>query len=94
MAFRQLLALIGTNGAGVGTSSLARYDTAVTAMHKDPAAQAALDVLMNGLYKAMQEESAGFLDCEGSALYLLQSASNHSCTVKKYSLYFLGRAGG
>jgi hypothetical protein len=80
------LALIGTNGAGVGTSSLAAYDKAVTALPKPPAAQAALDGLMDGLYEAMQDESAGFLDCEGSALFLAQSACNHSCVVRRVLL--------
>ena len=41
----------------------------------------ALDKLMDGLYEVIQEETAGFLDCEGSGLYFLQSACNHSCEV-------------
>ena len=42
-----------------------------------------LDTLMENVYELLQEETTGFLDCEGSGLYFAQSACNHSCEVCK-----------
>eukprot|EP00052_Salpingoeca_macrocollata_P011322 m.87129 g.87129 ORF g.87129 m.87129 type:complete len:428 (-) comp18005_c0_seq1:37-1320(-) len=77
--FRSLLAMIGTNGAGIGTSSIAAYDRVLTALPLPEAEKAEIEEQMNSLYEVMQDVSGGFLDCEGSGLFETHSACNHSC---------------
>ncbi|KAK3919604.1 SET and MYND domain-containing protein 5 [Frankliniella fusca] len=77
--FRSLVALVGTNGQGVGTSSLSEWVKKVSALSLAPPDKQALDVFINKLYDDLEEVVGSFLNCEGSALYSLQSSCNHSC---------------
>ncbi|XP_076103229.1 protein-lysine N-trimethyltransferase SMYD5-like [Mytilus galloprovincialis] len=77
--FRSLFALIGTNGQGIGSSSISVWvknceDLAIPDEEKEQ-----LDAFIDQLYEDMDKVSGTFLDCEGSGLYLLQSTCNHSC---------------
>jgi len=78
--FQSLLALIGTNGQGIGTSSLSVYVhnlENLSDISQDE--QQALDVFIDQLYEEVDKVSGQFLNCEGSGLYALQSSCNHSC---------------
>ncbi len=73
--FRSLLALIGRNGQGVGTSSFSAWLTNVDNDGK----MEDVEPLVDSIYEAMEAESGMFLNVDGSALYARQSACNHSC---------------
>ncbi|XP_072178029.1 protein-lysine N-trimethyltransferase SMYD5-like [Diadema setosum] len=75
-----LFALIGMNGQGVGSSSLSVYVHNCDALDLPEEERGKLDQFIDQLYVAMEKESGSFLNCEGSALYRLQSCCNHSCT--------------
>lgn len=88
--FCTLMALIGTNGQGIGTSPLAMWVNAVLeqAMSDDERHQ--LDLFIDKLYQYVEEESGTFLNTEGSGLYQLQSSSNHSCSPNAESTFPYG----
>ncbi|XP_014472258.1 PREDICTED: SET and MYND domain-containing protein 5 [Dinoponera quadriceps] len=77
--FRSLLALVGTNAQGIGTSAFSRWVRNVSALdlHKDQ--RIYIDKLIDRIYDEMEEVVGSFLNNEGSGLYILQSAVNHSC---------------
>ncbi|XP_032674612.1 SET and MYND domain-containing protein 5 [Odontomachus brunneus] len=77
--FRSLLALVGTNAQGIGTSAFSRWVKNVSALdlHKDQ--RIYIDKLIDRIYDDMEEVVGSFLNNEGSGLYILQSAVNHSC---------------
>ncbi|KAK3733768.1 hypothetical protein RRG08_026879 [Elysia crispata] len=77
--FNSLFALIGTNGQGIGTSSFSRWVKATERLQLGDAEKEQLDDTIDKLYERLEEVSGSFLDCEGSGLYQLQSAANHSC---------------
>lgn len=77
--FRTLLALIGTNGQGVATSAISIWVKNCTDLPLPDHEKAELDKFIDQLYDDLDKESGTFLDNEGSALYALQSACNHSC---------------
>ncbi|XP_077136505.1 protein-lysine N-trimethyltransferase SMYD5 [Ranitomeya variabilis] len=77
--FRSLFALVGTNGQGIGTSSLSQWVHACDALELPADERERLDALIDQLYKDIEKETGEFLNCEGSGLYLLQSCCNHSC---------------
>ncbi|XP_055607025.1 histone-lysine N-trimethyltransferase SMYD5 [Uranotaenia lowii] len=78
--FHALLALIGTNGQGIGTSSFAEWVRNVTDLENlKEENRESLDNLIDTLYKKLDEVAGCFLNNEGSALYSLQSKINHSC---------------
>ncbi|KAM9329055.1 protein-lysine N-trimethyltransferase SMYD5 [Gastrophryne carolinensis] len=77
--FRSLFALVGTNGQGIGTSSLSQWVHACDALEIPNQERERLDTLIDQLYKDIEKETGEFLNCEGSGLYLLQSCCNHSC---------------
>ncbi|OCT99112.1 hypothetical protein XELAEV_18004903mg [Xenopus laevis] len=77
--FRSLFALVGTNGQGIGTSSLSQWVHACDALELPPRDREKLDALIDQLYKDIEKVTGEFLNCEGSGLYLLQSCCNHSC---------------
>uniref|UniRef100_UPI00358F9C9F histone-lysine N-trimethyltransferase SMYD5 isoform X2 n=1 Tax=Myxine glutinosa TaxID=7769 RepID=UPI00358F9C9F len=77
--FRSLFALIGTNGQGIGTSALGAWGRACDECVLPPSERANLDKFIVQLYDSLHQNAGGFLDCEGSGLYVLQSCCNHSC---------------
>ncbi|XP_032094190.1 SET and MYND domain-containing protein 5 [Thamnophis elegans] len=77
--FRSLFALVGTNGQGIGTSSLSQWVRACDALELPPQEREQLDAFIDQLYKDIEKETGDFLNCEGSGLYVLQSCCNHSC---------------
>ncbi|XP_043544872.1 SET and MYND domain-containing protein 5 isoform X1 [Chiloscyllium plagiosum] len=77
--FRSLFALVGTNGQGIGTSSLSQWVHGCDALQLPAQVREELDAFIDQLYKDIEKESGEFLNCEGSGLYVLQSCCNHSC---------------
>uniref|UniRef100_A0A671RAL4 SET and MYND domain-containing protein 5-like n=1 Tax=Sinocyclocheilus anshuiensis TaxID=1608454 RepID=A0A671RAL4_9TELE len=79
--FRSLFSLVGTNGQGIGTSSLSQWVHACDALELPSQQREQLDAFIDQLYKDIDTETGDFLNCEGSGLFLLQSLSscNHSC---------------
>ncbi|XP_060684069.1 histone-lysine N-trimethyltransferase SMYD5 isoform X1 [Hemiscyllium ocellatum] len=77
--FRSLFALVGTNGQGIGTSSLSQWVHGCDALQLPAQLREELDAFIDQLYKDIEKESGEFLNCEGSGLYVLQSCCNHSC---------------
>ncbi|CAG08321.1 unnamed protein product [Tetraodon nigroviridis] len=77
--FLSLFALVGTNGQGIGTSSLSQWVHACDAMQLPAQQREQLDSFIDQLYKDIEKETGDFLNCEGSGLFLLQSSCNHSC---------------
>lgn len=78
--FASLLAMLGTNQQGIGTSAIdtwVRFCDNVSDL-KDVDKEE-LDDFIDKLYDKMYEISGEFLNCEGSGLYRKQSACNHSC---------------
>ncbi|KAI5626812.1 SET and MYND domain-containing protein 5 [Silurus asotus] len=72
--FRSLFALIGTNGQGIGTSSLSQWVHACDALELPHQQREQLDAFIDQLYKDIDKETGDFLNCEGSGLFLLQSS--------------------
>ncbi|XP_063614347.1 histone-lysine N-trimethyltransferase SMYD5-like isoform X4 [Penaeus indicus] len=77
--FRSLVALVGTNGQGIGTSPLSRWVRNCDALEISAEEREKLDQLIDNIYDQLDKEAGGFLNNEGSGLYPLQSACNHSC---------------
>ncbi|GFO21323.1 SET and MYND domain-containing protein 5 [Plakobranchus ocellatus] len=77
--FNSLFALIGTNGQGIGSSSFSRWVKATERLQLGDAEKQQLEDTIEKVYDVLEEVSGAFLDCEGSGLYQLQSAANHSC---------------
>ncbi|KAK9398556.1 SET and MYND domain-containing protein 5 [Crotalus adamanteus] len=77
--FRTLFALVGTNGQGIGTSSLSQWVRACDALELPTQEREQLDAFIDQLYKDIEKETGDFLNCEGAGLYVLQSCCNHSC---------------
>ncbi len=82
--FRSLFALIGRNGQGIGTSSFSVWVQNVMDQFPD---DSEADKLIDKIYEAMEKESGDFLNNEGSALYAVQSACNHSCAPNSTSTF-------
>ncbi|XP_039257819.2 protein-lysine N-trimethyltransferase SMYD5-like [Styela clava] len=77
--FRSLLALLGTNQQGVGSSSLSTWVKNCDELSLDEKERTKLDNFIDELYEKLEEVSGDFLNCEGVGLYKLQSSCNHSC---------------
>ncbi|XP_066595985.1 histone-lysine N-trimethyltransferase SMYD5 isoform X2 [Prorops nasuta] len=77
--FRSLLALVGTNGQGIGTSPFSRWVKNVSALELPKEERIQVDKLIDRIYDDMEEVVGSFLNNEGSGLYVLQSSINHSC---------------
>ncbi|XP_054584475.1 histone-lysine N-trimethyltransferase SMYD5 isoform X2 [Eptesicus fuscus] len=73
--FRSLFALVGTNGQGIGTSSLSQWVHACDALELKPQDREQLDAFIDQLYKDIEAATGEFLNCEGSGLFVLQSCS-------------------
>ncbi|KAJ1212993.1 hypothetical protein NDU88_000632 [Pleurodeles waltl] len=77
--FQSLFALVGTNGQGIGTSSLSQWVHGCDALDVQAPEREQLDSFIDQLYKDIEKVTGEFLNCEGSGLYMLQSCCNHSC---------------
>ncbi|KAF5280619.1 hypothetical protein FQA39_LY05267 [Lamprigera yunnana] len=77
--FVSLLALIGTNGQGVGTSAVSQWVTKSSELSLPDVDKNYLDSFIDKLYEDMDKFSGNFLNNEGVALFPLQSTANHSC---------------
>jgi len=91
--FRSLFAMIGTNGQGIGTSSLSVWVKNCDDLDLAACDRERLDSYIDDLYTSIEEADRvydedgmeiectqdAFLNCEGSGLYVTQSAANHSC---------------
>lgn len=77
--FRSLVALVGTNGQGIGTSPLSRWVRNCDNLEVPDEERKKLNDLIDDVYEQLEKEAGGFLNNEGSGLYPLQSSCNHSC---------------
>lgn len=77
--FKCLLALVGTNGQGIGTSAFSCWVKNVSALELPDDQRMQVDKLIDRIYDEMDEVVGTFLNNEGSGLYTLQSTINHSC---------------
>ncbi|XP_035731082.1 SET and MYND domain-containing protein 5-like isoform X2 [Vespa mandarinia] len=77
--FRSLLALVGTNGQGIGTNAFAQWVGNVNVLKLPKDEKIHINKFINRLYDDMKEVVGSFLNNEGSGLYVLQSKINHSC---------------
>jgi len=79
--FASLFAMVGRNGQGIGTSPFSQYVKRVENLSRlKPKEREEVDSLIDVIYGAI-ENFAGmqFIDSEGSGLYWMHSAANHSC---------------
>ncbi|CAK1585579.1 unnamed protein product [Parnassius mnemosyne] len=88
--FCSLMALVGTNGQGIGTSPLALWVNSVLEITMSDDERQQLDLFIDKLYQYVEEESGTFLNTEGSGLFCLQSACNHSCDPNAESSFPYG----
>lgn len=78
--FTSLLALIGKNGQGIGTSAFSKWaDNCERLVANNPAECERINRLVESLFNEMDQVSGPFLNNEGSGLYELHSTINHSC---------------
>ncbi|XP_045449804.1 histone-lysine N-trimethyltransferase SMYD5 [Melitaea cinxia] len=77
--FSSLMALVGTNGQGIGTSPLSLWVNSVSRLTMSDDERQQLDMFIDKVYQYVEGESGQFLNTEGSGLFQLQSACNHSC---------------
>ncbi|XP_067124318.1 histone-lysine N-trimethyltransferase SMYD5-like [Centruroides vittatus] len=77
--FRSLMALVGTNSQGIGTSSISAWVKNCDLLDLPPDEREKLDNFIDKLYDEMERETGPYLNNEGSGLYPLQSSCNHSC---------------
>lgn len=77
--FASLLALIGRNSQGIGTSALAVWVKEVDKLRMRKEERAKVDQLIDAVYDAIDRHSGHFLNNEGAGLYAKQSTINHSC---------------
>jgi hypothetical protein len=78
--FVSLLALIGTNSQGIGTSSFANWIKNVGNYEMSEQQREEADNLIDSIYTRFNDTVGEFLNNEGSGLYLIQSKINHSCS--------------
>ncbi|KAI5740179.1 hypothetical protein M8J76_001256 [Diaphorina citri] len=77
VGFQWLFNMVAVNGQGVGTSVFSQWVENVTSSKQD---SKEVDAQIDAIYeKLMNHSGCEFLNNEGSALYKLQSSSNHSC---------------
>ncbi|KAJ8723213.1 hypothetical protein PYW08_003125 [Mythimna loreyi] len=88
--FCTLMALVGTNGQGIGTSPLAMWVNSVLEVTMSDDEKQQLDLFIDKLYQYVEEESGSFLNTEGSGLFQLQSSCNHSCAPNAESTFPYG----
>ncbi|XP_050396581.1 histone-lysine N-trimethyltransferase SMYD5 isoform X1 [Patella vulgata] len=77
--FQSLFALIGTNGQGIGTSSISVWVKNCDELSLPEDKRKELDDFIDKMYEELENEAGMFLNCEGAGLYQLTSSCNHSC---------------
>lgn len=78
--FKTLFVLIGTNGQGIGTTSVGEWGKNVGNLDNlSDDEKKKIEMAIDDLYMKMDDFSGQFLNVEGSGLYLQQSKINHSC---------------
>ncbi|KAH9424413.1 SET and MYND domain-containing protein 5 [Dermatophagoides pteronyssinus] len=78
--FKSLLAIIGKNGQGIGTSAFSQWaKNCEQFLANNPEELDKINQLTDSLFDKLDEISGCFLNNEGSGLYELQSCINHSC---------------
>ena len=77
--FDSLLALVGRNGQGIGTSPLSQWVKRVENLRVSPEEKKQLDLLIDKIYEEIEGHAGSFLNNDGSGLFFLQSTINHSC---------------
>lgn len=77
--FVALLALIGTNSQGIGSSSFANWVKNVGEIEMKEKNREEIDNLIDSIYTRFNDTVGSFLNNEGSGLYVMQSKINHSC---------------
>lgn len=78
--FKRLFILIGTNGQGIGTTSVGEWAKRVGNLDSlSEEDKKNLEQAIDDLYMKMDDFSGQFLNVEGSGLYSMQSKINHSC---------------
>lgn len=77
--FYSLLALLGRNGQGIGTSAISQWvkNTSLLQLNQDDKEE--LDRFIDKLYEDMEVHTGNFLNNEGVGLYSIQSCCNHNC---------------
>ncbi|XP_058119526.1 histone-lysine N-trimethyltransferase SMYD5 [Anopheles ziemanni] len=86
-SFKSLIALVGTNGQGIGTSSFGDWVKNVSECAMDEKERTSVDQLIDELYGKMDTFVGSFLNNEGSALYARQSKINHSCSPNAETVF-------
>jgi len=79
---QSIIALIGMNGQGIGTSSLSQYVHAIDEFSEKSLSKEegeTIDKYIDKIYDDIDKEVGQFINCEGSGLYTVQSRCNHSC---------------
>nr|AEE61677.1 unknown [Dendroctonus ponderosae] len=77
--FQSLVALIGTNGQGVGSSPFSSWIRNVEKLNLSAEQKEQIDSLVDRIYDEMYSHTGDFLNSEGVGLYARQSCANHSC---------------
>ncbi|KAI2807699.1 SET and MYND domain-containing protein 5 [Blomia tropicalis] len=79
-SFVHFFALIVYHARAISTNSFTTWSENVERLvANDPSETNQVDLLIENLYKKMQDIHGPFINCEGSGLYELSSMINHSC---------------
>lgn len=80
-SFKRLFVLVGTNGQGIGTTSVGEWAKRVGNLEENLSEEdkKKLEQAIDDMYMKMDDFSGQFLNVEGSGLYSQQSKINHSC---------------
>ena len=77
--FANILALIGRNSQGIGSSPFALWVKNAEKKSLKNEEKASLEKLIDVIYEAIDQHAGTFMNNEGSGLYAKQSTINHSC---------------
>jgi len=78
--FAALMALVGRNSQGIGTSAFAVWIKESEKLPGlKPEDKSKLDELIDAIYTAIDQHAGAFMNNEGSGLYAKQSTINHDC---------------
>ncbi|XP_066150687.1 histone-lysine N-trimethyltransferase SMYD5 [Euwallacea fornicatus] len=77
--FQSLIALIGTNGQGIGSSPFSAWRQNVQKLDLPPTQKEEINSFIEKIYDDFENHTGDFLNNEGVGLYLKQSCANHSC---------------